>query len=331
MRLVLHIGLPKTGTTSIQRALAARRKPLAAAGICFPVSAGGGVAQNLHRVGSTEDKAGPRAREAVRQFCDALTAEIRALPEGTQAVVLSAEQCSLLLRDATRIGKLRDFLAPLFASIQVVIYLRRQDLHAASLYAQGLRRGRLAPPDLDAVAREFGGLYDYQGLIGHWESAFGEGAVLPRIFEPAKLTNADVVADFFRLFGAAAELGDAETRVRANRSMSLDGQRLMLAIGRRIADSGRVEPNWRMWRALSAAVTEACPGRGWQPDRAQAADFLSRYAESNEAVRARWFPEQRTLFDFDTGDLPALPLRVEGDPAPETSYNVILGLLKVED
>jgi hypothetical protein len=329
MRLVLHIGLPKTGTTSIQRALATRRRALAEAGICYPASAGGGVAQMLHRVGLASDTTGRRVQENVRSFRESLTAEIRALPESIGTVVLSAEQCSLLLRDAARIGALRDFLVPLFSAVQVVLYLRRQDLHAASLYAQGLRRGQLAPPDLNAVASEYEGLYDYAALIGLWQHAFGEGNVTPRIFEPAHLMNGDVVDDFFTLFGAAACLGEVEARPRANRSMSLDGQRLILAIGRRLGEQQpKVEWRFRQWHALAAAVTEACPGQGWQPGRAQAADFLSRFAESNEAVRVRWFPQQRTLFDFDTSALPAYAADLSEEPALAASNDVIIRLLQ---
>ena len=331
MRLMLHIGLPKTGTTSIQRALASRRRALAATCIYYPISTGGGVGQMLHRVGLADDKMSRRAQETVQAFRDALTAEIRALPESMGTVVLSAEHCSLQLRDAARIGRLRDFLAPLFTDVQVALYLRRQDLHAASLYAQGLRRGQLAPPDLNAVASEYEGLYDYASLIELWQHAFGEASTTPRIFELAHLLNGDVVDDFFTLFGAAACLGEGETRPRANRSMSLDGQRLILAIGRRLAQTQpKVEWRFRQWHALAAAVTEACPGQGWQPGRAQAADFLARYAESNEAVRAKWFPQNRTLFDFDTSALPAYAADLSGEPALEAASDVIIRLLETE-
>ncbi len=38
--LVLHIGQSKTGTSSIQRVLGARRAALAAIGVCYPASPG---------------------------------------------------------------------------------------------------------------------------------------------------------------------------------------------------------------------------------------------------------------------------------------------------
>jgi hypothetical protein len=41
------------------------------------------------------------------------------------------------------------------------------------------------------------------------------------------------------------------------------------------------------------------------PTRAEVAAFLGGFAKSNGAIRARWFPQRRSLFDVDLGRYPA--------------------------
>lgn len=94
-RLLLPIGLPKTGTTAIQRAFAGSGDLLRQHGIYYPRSEGGPAAQFLHRAALTPN-ATRRMRPALQDFKDSLEAEIAALPASIHTVVLSSEQCSLI-------------------------------------------------------------------------------------------------------------------------------------------------------------------------------------------------------------------------------------------
>jgi len=317
--LWLHIGLPKTGTTSIQRALGGRRAALLRQGIAYPNSRGGAVQILLHRA------ALPRSRAGTGNFLPLLTAEIGALPDTVHSVILSAEQCSLALAGERQIAQLHDLLAPMFSSMHVIVYLRRQDTHAASLYGQALRRGRIEVPDLDRIATEFASMYDYNALLRSWAAVFGSASIKPRIFEPASLQGADAVVDFFAACGAQEALDGTNPARDDNPSMNVQGQALLFALGRHLQrENGKPNVNSAVWRRLNAIVTELCPGRGWQPDRRTGAAFMARYTVSNEATRAAWFPERTQLFRSDFDALPENQVDVAAGPAAETIYNVLL-------
>jgi hypothetical protein len=316
---VLHIGLNKTGSTSIQRVLGTNRRELRDRGFYYPAITEGTVPQNLHRLG-------PGVR--IDRFWEELAIEIAAVPQDGSTVILSAEQCARALRDPAEVAALHARLADHFTNIRIVLYLRRQDQHAASMFAQRLRTGHVAPPDLAAIGESMAPLHDYNALLTKWAAVFGEAAMIPRIYARDCLPGGDVVRDFLELCGLdpawVAERSDLQT----NPSMNLEGQVFLLGIRRWLqlqSGGARIEPT--EWATLSAVATRCCPGRGWRPDRAEAAAYLAEFADSNEAVRRRWFPERATLFDPDMSGLPDTPLVLAPHPAPETMYAAIMDLL----
>jgi hypothetical protein len=322
--LVLHIGLPKTGTTSIQRTLSARRWELARHGVSYPAGPGLVVPQFLHRAAAGD---GRDAR--VARFRQDLDSELKKLPGDISTVILSAEQCSLHLQSPTQIEQLRAWLAPYFETIRVVVYLRRQDALAASLYAQMLRRGIIEAPALDTRREELAALYDYAGLLDKWAAVFGRDALVPRIFAPQTLPNGDVVQDFLSVCGLGTSLAEREKKADINPSMNVQGQALLLAVGRVLQQQrGKTQIRDDAWPRLAAMVTQLCPGRGWQPSRAEAACFMARYEAGNEAVRRTWFSDRRNLFDTDFSDLPEHPVSLDAESPIDTASALIMQALR---
>lgn len=303
--IILHIGLSKTGTSSIQRGLAAVRPALAAAGICYPRSPGfanhGLLPMSLVPVDALGafnpmlwEGIGPAAR--LERFRAEFAAEMAAIPAEITRIILSAEQCSGLLNSIPRVASLRALLAPHAARFRVIVYLRRQDRHFASGYVQGLRVANVAPPAFDPQAG--GGLYDYAALLDRWAQVFGADAVEPRIFEPEALANGDVVDDFLALCGIPGLIPPDAPERRSNLSISPDAIALVLAMAQslRAARPEVLRADSLVWRRFMQRVSEALPGKGWRPSAAEARDFLAPFAATNEAVRARWFPGRAALF-----------------------------------
>lgn len=304
--LVLHIGQSKTGTSSIQRVLGARRAALGAMGVCYPASPGwanhGLLPASLVPVSALGhfhpnlwEGMGPEARLA--RFRREFDAEMAALPPATRLIVLSAEQCGGLLATREAIGRLRELLAPLAARIRVVIYLRRQDSHFASGYTQGLRVAQIGPPALPQAGPERLRHYDYGALLDDWAAVFGEAAIEPRIFERGRLLNGDVVDDFLALAGIPLDVPADDPDRQSNLSLTPGAIDLMRAMGGMLkARPEGLSAASPLWRRFVAAVSEALPGSGWKPGPAEAAAFLARFEAVNEAVRRRWFPDQASLF-----------------------------------
>ncbi len=126
---------------------------------------------------------------------------------------------------------LAEYLRTEFEDIQVVCYLRRQDLMATSRINEGLRAGfpqRWFPNVSDNGTLP--PLYDYQTLIKRWSVAFGESAIKLRIFERSKLTGGSVVADFSETqLGVPLQQAD---HPMSNLSLSLNAQVALMMFNR---------------------------------------------------------------------------------------------------
>ena len=105
----------------------------------------------------------------------------------------------------------------------------------------------------------------------------------------------------------------------------LEGQALLLAAGRRMAAQS-ADDLWRdtpQWRRLAEAVSQALPGRGWRPTRAEAEAFMRRFAATNERARRRFLPHLPTLFPLDFSDLPEAPVLATPDSVIGAALDVL--------
>jgi hypothetical protein len=331
--LLLHIGQSKTGTSSIQRSLGARREALLAQGILYPRSPGaanhGLLPASLvpmERLGAFHPHVweGLPPERRLARFRREFGEEMGAMGPDVRRVIISAEQCSGLMIRPEEVARLRDALAPYFATVRVVLYLRRQDQHFASGYTQALRIAVIRPPALPSQGPEHMPSYDYAALLDRWASVFGADAMTPRIFERETMLNGDVVDDFLALAGIDLVVPPDDPNRRSNLSVASGGLAVMLAMGQHLRQHApdALSPASPLWRRFVQAVSDALPGGGWRPAPEEANAFLERFRTSNEAVRARWFPDRAQLFSEVAGigsagaaDASALTVRAALDAA----------------
>ena len=314
--LILHIGLSKTGSSSIQRVLAQQRPDLQSLGVYYPHSPGWAnhallpaslvndpaILWGFHP--GTWEGMPPAAR--IARFRTEWDLEMATLPDWAGRCVISAEQIGGLLRHDDEVQRLADKLRAHFATIEVLVYLRRQDQHVASAYSQWLRGGVLEDPALPPGGTETHVEYDYGAMLDRYARVFGQAAVRPRIFSRATLIGGDVIEDFFDACGFTLPVPADAPNKNANVSINLEGQALLLAAGRQLAQQSGNDA-WRdlpPWRRFAEAVGERFAGQGWRPTQDEAAEFMARFAATNERAREVFFPGQATLFDMDVSDLP---------------------------
>lgn len=220
LRLIVHLGPGKTGTTSIQDALRAQRQPLLAQGVAYL----GLMLEHAPMLRYPWQRAGqPLALEgADRDTMQAQMAEVlahtldHARQQGWHTLVWSNEQ---FLRQPAA-GVIMPLLTPLAAQddveLQLLAYLRRHDGWARSAYEQwSLKNKTYAGPLLTFdqwlrhKAPRFG------PAVRLWHQAFRRALVL-RNFDAV----ADVVADFLHVTNLAGCM--AHLPRRANPSLSTE-------------------------------------------------------------------------------------------------------------
>ncbi len=287
-RAIVHIGTPRTGTTSLQYVLTRLRPALAGAGVLYPeLTPSSAAVPHLSHQYLGEALDGRRPRRDRRELLQDLAAQLRDTPCDT--VVLSYEG---LCQASPALGIPRR-LAALFASqgfeMEAVMTVKPQAAYLNSLYtwrAQFLREGRTFP----AFAEAWLGSprLDLDRMAAPWRAVCGgHCAVVPvrDRHDPRPLLErllAEVgLLDRAAPLLTAADAGLAENRspgpvaVEALRRLHLGGARA--ALGARSREASRFVEAAARARGLDAA--------GFQGVSAGLhARAAARWAESNAGL-----------------------------------------------
>ncbi len=219
--LYVHIGLHKTGTTSLQAFLYDNREKLIDEGYSYI---------DLHRAVTH--------CEAYRDRCYEQNGDVLLLPDFMiddsaenwkkamkcirkelehRNVILSAEDLSRNYK------KLLKCLKKEIQRVYVIVYLRRQDLWIESNYAKQIKTGSLSVGFKEYLDKELVGWrlenLNYYQLLSNIESILGEGHVIPRVFEHSQLVGGSIESDFLSCLGIDYD-GWESTRRRLNERLS---------------------------------------------------------------------------------------------------------------
>ena len=335
-RLVLHIGIEKTGTTSIQHFLYANE--------AFLHSQGHGLLQTFGRPnnrqiahfaepGSTGlpaarehpgAEAGSDWRERMRAD---LRSEIGAMDAGLHTLIVSSEHLHSRLPDRQDVARVAWLFEGLFDVVDVFVYLRRPDEHAVSLLSTALRAGwteahPLRKPEGRAVK-----LYDYHRRLDHLAQCFGEQHVHVRVFERSRFVAGDLLTDFMDFIGASHLMPDMALPPPKNEALSAVAATGLLHFNRAVEDLG-FEQESKARKALRLGFAESLnqqfPGPGLLPTRDEARRFHDRFAASNALVSQRWF-SGLALFQEDFSRYPEAPQNVV---FPEAAVGALMVALR---
>ncbi|WP_061007999.1 hypothetical protein [Vibrio sp. CUB2] len=143
----------------------------------------------------------------------------------SKKVVLSAEHL-FFIEDTDVLKNLNNILLEFFQRIKVYVYLRRQDKAALS-FKQQAAKGRVKNqmPSSYLMGHENGALpnidekiyryFDYHSKLVKWVDVFGKDNVFVRVFDKDALFESDVVSDFYSWAG----LNGYATRKNVNESL----------------------------------------------------------------------------------------------------------------
>jgi len=198
----IHIGAPKTATSTLQSVLSGNYKKLLKHGVLYPRDFRNGDAHHLLVCDLIEKVQGNRmpdiwyGSKPRGQAWAALQAEIAGHGNSIHSVILSSE---LFFGQSNKIQSMLDEVATHLHGheVKVVVYLRRQDQLYSSFYNQDVKGVRQWPDS----AYQFYQTHqifqqDYYSLLNSWSEAFGKKHVLIRPFEPEQWVNGDIVQDF---------------------------------------------------------------------------------------------------------------------------------------
>ncbi|TVP71119.1 MAG: hypothetical protein EA339_11000 [Rhodobacteraceae bacterium] len=307
MKALIHIGIPKSGTSSIQAFLALNRDALAAQGVLYarfnpthgsqfelPVTAleacGDTVGPELERrrlgFASRADQSTYVAR--YRDFLD------RRLQTAIQPLfIASSEHIHAWIDTPERIAALDAFLRQRFTEVQYLVYLRPQDELIASSYSEAVRRG--ASYDFQTHLTKYNRLNHWQRLKP-WRAVVGRSRLSVRLTCRDALAGGALVADFCT--AAGIELAGLRIPKRANTALSQGELALRRYLNRQLpvlGRDGRLHPLYRL-ALLTLRPVAALRSDKLQLSPAERAAILAEHQFGNEKIRRRFFADRARLF-----------------------------------
>ncbi len=305
-RVLLHVGPPKTGTTSIQHFLFANRAALLTRGIHVPLSISRGV-QHIE----LPLLLGP-PREPLARLTGWNSAEIdsrrRSIAERFASEIAGAGGDTLLVTSEhlfgakpEAIGAYRRFFEPYAQRFESLMYLRRQDRWLASSVLQGRKTGMLPVAELGVGRPRL-----FERSVRSWDADSDHCRI--RRLEAEFLTGGDLLDDLCESIGC--DIGGLD-RVRPyNRAVLQEQIELVDALNealaaapfsRRIAYRG----------AFLSLCGEILGGAPFEFSRADAQAAFEAYAPINTWLRESRDPGGPPF--FFNADFTMYPVRARND------------------
>lgn len=334
MKTILHIGLEKTGTTSLQHLLMQNSQLLKTRGVLVSKATHPGnnfylalASFSSYRPDSLLKGQGVQNQAQLDSFrkriCSELKAEVSTAGELSQ-LVLSSEHFQSRLTSVADLEQLRSNLE--FAGIfdpTILVYLREPIRIALSHHGMAIKKGihvdaTFFEPNHPRVSQILG----FQKSIQMWQSVFGSGNVMVRLYPEGQKHDA-LVTDFFEACQISTEGLNLDSSEKRNVNLSLGALQIINGLnGKNSLVAAQVAK-----KTLFDRLEKHVPGKGLQADAATVAKFDEYYAHSNEWVRASFFANQATL--FDTKLQPSQSL--EATPTTEEILGVLQAALEVLD
>jgi hypothetical protein len=301
----IHIGTPKTGTTSIQDFFAKNREPWGNKNVYYPecfARFGGIKADNHIKLSSSCSNLKYSSNlaktfdiytdEEQQHFYDELKKtfleELSKTGPSIDTIVCSNEHLCVQTFEKEDLFKLKKLFSDVCDNIKIIIYLRKQDAVTVSSYTQKLKTGYAKPLVLDQLPAKW---KDYYKLIKFWESVFGKGNVVPRIFAKDKFYEANLVLDFIHTCKLSERLNDSFKFYKpANESLDNQQCELLLELNQFVKSAANDK---KVSDKLRSRLVEYFMGVArkdiFDVSLTDKKMFMDKYLDSNEKLAKEYF------------------------------------------
>ena len=308
MKVILHIGVEKTGTTSIQHFLAINFAALKRQNTFFY---GGRLLENKSQstelvLASVEQPGSNFARlpdPGISEFRNRVKAEIRSVINiaekgGVTQLLFSSEHMSSRMRTVEEIEILKS-LFPDGVNFEIVVYCRRQDELYLGTLAEGIKAGVVINVPLDGEIQLGDGFYsrsyyDYNKLLSMWTDIFGKKNISIYTFEHSQLKSGNVVADFLSKVLQTEDLSNwrIPENHHLNRRLSAEFLYFLSDFNKSCSNSDRVT------LLKHADIIDTFTSNSFIPV-SRLAEFLASFKDTNNLV-AQNFLHRKSLFTQST-------------------------------
>ena len=310
MKIIIHIGTEKTGTSAIQEFLLQNKSALLGQGFFYLHMDGRneyrdfsaycmrpGKVDGYFRINGITDK---ESREKFdSNFLKQFNEKISSIPSTTHTVIVSSEHFCSRLNTTEEVSRVYAILQPFFSSMEIVCYLRNQLKKVPSQYSTAIKSGSILTFD-EFFSKKVCAKHpsdDYHHMLSLWETVFGKDKLNVRLFEKNFFHGGSLFTDFCSILGEGIFNQLHFIPEQQNEALSHSGCKVMRRINSilpRLVRGGRVE-EFRTF--LIRQISRYIKGEPVMLTKEQHQLVCQQYVESNAKVCARYFPSRPSLFE----------------------------------
>lgn len=311
MKAIVHIGIEKTGSSSIQEYLYQNQELLKESGFYFVQSAGIRNNRSLSACCVEDDEKDNffrrkkfNSQKAINEFKQnffrEFDDEIKSIPKEIDTVVISSEHFHSRTNTQDEVDNVYKLLSSYFSEIKIVCYLREQTATSISLYSTAIKSGFSTPLHLFLRSCHPGNIYyNYYDMLMHWEKAFGLESLDVALFDRNKFLNGDLLDDFTARINSDL-VGTLNKEFSAqNESLNYAGQIFGKAINKALSKNSDLNPTRLKCQKI---LYQECKGKGEGASLSVRNKIFQEFADSNEKLRKKFFPEIKALFEPPTDE-----------------------------
>lgn len=314
--LYLHIGTPKTATSSIQKFLAQNREVLESKGYVFPKSQHRYLNVNSRRNGhflvqKVEKREGGRDHELEKQYLqegyDLIVDEFQTYDH----VILSDESiwyassysCKDLFADLKKQADVNGY------RVKIVVYLRRQDTFFLSRWNQGVKQnigaGSVLSCDeyISKTLKKDGKILNYAQKLDQIADIFGMENMVVRRFEPSSWIDGSIIHDFMQAINLPITEEFTELEKDANFRLGKNETEIKRIVNT-VPDLSREEISYFGKKLKDLSID----GKQEEPSEMLSAEelkeFLAPYEAGNTYVAETYFKDGKPLFSQQIKNVP---------------------------
>ena len=302
MKLILHIGTEKTGTTSIQKFLLKNREALNKQNILYPKSTCGLLGN--HRWVPTfaynekfEDDFiiknfncnSTLRKDSLDKKLDEFKKEIS--NSNANICLLSSEHFSSRLVNIQEIYKLKSILEDFFDEISIILYIRKPINYAISLLSTELISGG-TPLGLDLESFK---KRSNLNLIQKWEEVFSIKNIKIKLFEKNDFLEGDLLKDFSKECGIQIS-SEFKTGFKTNQTLNLLQMKCLRYLNQFFPRFKNKKSNPERDNLVDFIYNNFESSDYFKPTQKEYNLFSQEFAKEDEIIRNRFFPDKEKLW-----------------------------------
>lgn len=305
--LYIHIGTPKTGTTSIQNFCGLNREKLKEQGVLYPIMNYHYERKSVNRNGyfltGTIKENGTRNKEKEKQVFNNELQYIVDCFKDYDTILLSDESIwwatstrrKGLWKDLKKHSEQHNY------QIKVIVYLRRQDQFMMSRYNQKLKTDFIASTQsFDEYFADMNGRFkcvmDYRERIDNIAKSISKENVIVKRFDRNYFYNGDLNQDFLHILGVKVDDSFQQLNETANTGISVQSGEIKRVLNR--LKPITMADNNKLIKILKECEEVLPESNTSLMSTDEVKDFMEQFVDSNESIVDEYIGDGKPLFDY---------------------------------